>query len=66
MAWVVLKAGEEADQEEIRAWCRERLAKYKVPTRVVFRQELPKTAVGKTLRRELLREYMDDLLENAN
>ncbi len=66
MAWVVLKAGEEADQEEIRAWCRERLAKYKVPTRVVFRQELPKTAVGKTLRRELVREYMDDLHVLAN
>lgn len=55
-AWVVLKPGESADMEEIRAWCKERLAPYKVPTNVEFRDELPKTTVGKILRRELVRQ----------
>ena len=53
-AWVVLKPGESADSEEIREWCKERLAKFKVPTHVEFRDELPKTTVGKILRRELV------------
>ncbi len=58
-AWVVLKPGETADAEEIRDWCKERLAKYKVPTEVEFRDELPKTNVGKILRRELVREHKE-------
>jgi long-chain acyl-CoA synthetase len=40
-------------EEVVRAWCRERLAAYKVPRRVVFRDTLPKTNVGKVLRRAL-------------
>jgi len=55
-AWVVLKPGETATEEEIRDWCKEHLAKFKVPTHVEFRNELPKTTVGKILRRELVRE----------
>jgi len=55
-AWVVLKPGESADAEEVRAWCKERLAVFKVPTQVEFRAELPKTMVGKILRRELVRQ----------
>ena len=39
--------------EEIIAFCRERLAAYKVPRQVVFRDSLPKSGVGKYLRREL-------------
>jgi long-chain acyl-CoA synthetase len=58
-AWVVLKPGETATEEEIRDWCKERLAKFKVPTHVEFRNELPKTTVGKILRRELVREYVE-------
>jgi long-chain acyl-CoA synthetase len=58
-AWVVLKPGETADQEEIREWCKERLAKFKVPTHVEFRDELPKTTVGKILRRELVRQHKE-------
>lgn len=54
-AWVVMKRGETSTQEEIREWCKERLAKYKVPSEVEFRDELPKTTVGKVLRRELVR-----------
>jgi long-chain acyl-CoA synthetase len=55
-AWVVLAAGEQASVEELRAFCRERLAPYKVPATVEFRSELPKTMVGKVLRRALTAE----------
>ena len=51
--FVVLKAGAVADAKAIRAYCRENLAAYKVPKLVEFRTELPKSAVGKILRREL-------------
>jgi len=56
-AWVVLKPGESATEDEVRAYCRERLAPYKVPGRVEFRKELPKTMVGKILRRTLVAEH---------
>ncbi|MEP7269939.1 MAG: AMP-binding protein, partial [Acidobacteriota bacterium] len=52
-AFVVLKAGLSATSDEIVDYCRERMAKYKVPTEVVFVAALPKSAVGKVLRREL-------------
>jgi long-chain acyl-CoA synthetase len=55
-AWVVLKAGRSATEDEIRAYCRERLAPYKVPAKVEFRTDLPKTMVGKVLRRALVAE----------
>jgi len=55
-AWVVLKAGQSATEEELRAYCRERLAPYKVPAKVEFRKDLPKTMVGKVLRRMLVQE----------
>jgi long-chain acyl-CoA synthetase len=53
-AWVVLKPGQTATAEELRAWCKERMAAFKVPTSIEFRDELPKTMVGKILRRELV------------
>ena len=52
-AFVVLKDGVTSTAEEIIAFCRERLASYKVPRQVVFRDSLPKSGVGKYLRREL-------------
>ncbi len=58
-AWVVIKPGEELTADEVRDWCKERLAKYKVPTEVEFRSELPKTTVGKILRRELVRQHKE-------
>ncbi len=58
-AWVVLKPGETASVDDIRAWCKERMAAYKVPTQVEFREELPKTTVGKILRRELVRQHRE-------
>ena len=54
--FVVLKEGEVASQEEIVRFCREHLARYKVPKKVEFRKELPKTLVGKVLRRVLREE----------
>ncbi len=55
-AYVVLKEGETATEEEIIAFCRENLAPYKVPKFVEFRDSLPKTMVGKILRRALVEE----------
>jgi long-chain acyl-CoA synthetase len=55
-AWVVLRKGETATEADLRAYCRERLAPYKVPARVEFRTELPKTMVGKVLRRALTQQ----------
>jgi long-chain acyl-CoA synthetase len=54
--YIVLKPDEEATEEEIIAYCRERLAAYKAPRMVEFRAELPKTMVGKILRRALREE----------
>jgi long-chain acyl-CoA synthetase len=58
-AWIVLKPGESATEEELKAFCKERLAAYKVPTHYEFRAELPKTTVGKILRRELVRQHKE-------
>ena len=58
-AWVVVKPGEGLTEEDVRDWCKERLAKFKVPTHVEFRDELPKTTVGKILRRELVRQHKE-------
>jgi long-chain acyl-CoA synthetase len=55
-AWVVLRPGKSCTEDEIRSYCRDRLAPYKVPARVEFRSELPKTMVGKVLRRALAAE----------
>ncbi|MEP9381452.1 class I adenylate-forming enzyme family protein [Nocardioides cheoyonin] len=52
-AFVTLRPGASATEDELRAVCRERLAGYKVPKRVVFADSLPKSAVGKILRRAL-------------
>ena len=52
-AFVVLKPGVTATEEEIIRFCRERLAAYKAPKSVEFRTELPKSAVGKILRKVL-------------
>ncbi len=58
-AWVVLRPGETATEEEIREYCKKNMAPFKVPTEVEFKTELPKTTVGKVLRRELVREHME-------
>jgi long-chain acyl-CoA synthetase len=55
-AFVVLKENQQATEEEIVEHCKKALAAYKVPKRVEFRKELPKTLVGKVLRRVLVEE----------
>jgi len=59
--YVVLKEGESALKEEIMGFCKERLAKYKVPKKVEFRKEIPKTPVGKVLRRVLREEAVKEM-----
>ncbi|HYR42052.1 MAG TPA: long-chain fatty acid--CoA ligase [Terriglobia bacterium] len=54
-AFVVLKDSTKASAEDIINFCRKRLAPYKVPRQVVFRDALPRSGVGKYLRRELRR-----------
>ena len=54
-AWIVLKPGGALTAEEVIEFLGEKLAPYEIPRRVEFIDELPKTAVGKTLRRELVR-----------
>ena len=57
--FIVLKEGEESSQEEMVAWCDGKLAKYKWPSEIEFRDELPKTNVGKVLKKELKAEEME-------
>jgi long-chain acyl-CoA synthetase len=56
-AWVVVKEGQSLTADEVIAWCKKDMAGYKVPKQVEFRDELPKTTVGKILRRELVKEH---------
>jgi long-chain acyl-CoA synthetase len=53
-AWVVLRAGQQLTVDELRAFCKQSLAPYKVPKQIVFLDSLPKSSVGKVLRRELV------------
>jgi long-chain acyl-CoA synthetase len=57
-AYVVLKEHESATAADVLKHCREHLANFKVPRKVEFRKELPKTLIGKVLRRVLVDEEM--------
>ncbi len=54
-AWIVLQPDKTVTEEELVAHCKEYLAPYEIPRRFGFIDELPKSAIGKTLRRELIR-----------
>ena len=58
-AWVVVKPGESLTEDELKEFCKGKLAPYKVPRFIEFRSELPKTTVGKILRRELVRQHKE-------
>jgi long-chain acyl-CoA synthetase len=58
-AFVVLKEGEKATAIEIIDYCKENLVKYKIPKYVEFVDELPKSAVGKILRKELKKQELE-------
>ena len=55
-AWIVPRPGQTIDAEGIRLYCRQSLAPYKVPSRIEVRKDLPKTMIGKILRRALVAE----------
>lgn len=58
-AFIVLTEGEEITPEEILKYCRKKLASYKVPDGIEFKDSLPKSATGKVLRKELREGYKD-------
>jgi long-chain acyl-CoA synthetase len=60
-AFVVLKGGQTANEEELIQYCKQNMAAYKVPRNVEFREQLPKTQVGKILRRALREETVNRL-----
>ncbi len=57
-AFVVLKDGESATKEEMIAYCKTKLATYKLPSEIEFRSQLPESTVGKILRKELRTEEL--------
>ncbi len=64
-AYVVVKEGKNIAEEELDAHCRKHLASFKVPRLYEFREELPKTLVGKVLRRVLIEEEKNKAVEQA-
>lgn len=58
-AWIVKRAGTNPTIEELRTFCRQKLAPYKAPAHVEFRDSLPKTMAGKVLRRVLVAEHIE-------
>lgn len=65
-AYIVLKEGHQVSEEELNKFCRKHLSSYKVPRFYEFRDELPKTMVGKVLRRALQEEEQKKTEEAAN
>ncbi len=64
-AWIVLHPNEKVTEDDLIKHCEHHLAKYEVPRRFSFVDELPKSAVGKTLRRELIRLEMEEREKEA-
>ncbi len=61
-AWIVKKEGDATTEDEIKAWSKTQLAAYKYPRMIEFRDELPKSSVGKILKRELVKEYKEGMV----
>lgn len=64
-AFVSLKCGKTATEEEIIKFCREKLPRYMAPKKVVFKEELPKTSTGK-IQKSLLREMAKELVSSCS
>lgn len=58
-AFVVLAPGQSLALEEVRAWCHDKLASYKLPRRLEVRPELPRNAMGKVVKPDLIRELLN-------
>jgi fatty-acyl-CoA synthase len=61
MAWITPRAGEEVNEEDVREYCRGRIAHYKVPRYVRFVDELPMTVTGKVQKFKLREAATDEL-----
>lgn len=59
MAWIIVKDGQVVTEKEIIDFAAKRLARYEIPTRIQFTSELPRTIVGKVLRRELVEKQKE-------
>ena len=59
VSYVVPRSGETLSEEELIRYCKENLAAYKVPRKIYFIDELPKSAIGKILRREMKKKAME-------
>jgi long-chain acyl-CoA synthetase len=60
-AWVVMRPGMTTTEAELKGFCRERAAPYKCPSQIEFVSDLPKTLVGKVLRRALKERELEKL-----
>ena len=58
-AWIVKDPGDDINEEQIIEWSKGQLAKYKYPRQIEFIEELPRTSVGKVLKRELVKEELE-------
>ncbi|AET65892.1 acyl-CoA synthetase (AMP-forming)/AMP-acid ligase II [Desulfosporosinus orientis DSM 765] len=65
-AYLVIKEGASLTEQEIMNYCQGKLAAYKIPKKFELRESLPKTAVGKVLRRFLVEEEREKMLEQTN
>jgi acyl-CoA synthetase (AMP-forming)/AMP-acid ligase II len=65
-AFVVLDGGGEGNEDELKDWVKQNLARYKVPREIVFLDELPRNSTGKVLKRELVEDDSDDQSEEES
>ena len=63
VAVVVAREGEAIDEETLQAWLGERVAKWMIPDRIVFADAIPRTGVGKFLKRDLRQRYRELLAD---
>jgi long-chain acyl-CoA synthetase len=64
-AWIVRQPGDQTTEDEIIEWSKGRLAAYKYPRMIEFRSELPRTTVGKVLKRDLVKEHQERVAQVA-
>ncbi|MDH3200604.1 MAG: long-chain-fatty-acid--CoA ligase [Myxococcales bacterium] len=64
-ACVVLEQGKTLTEKELRAYCASELAPYKVPEKFLFRDRLPRNAIGKVIKKELIREIAEEATAEA-
>ncbi|MBW2188234.1 MAG: long-chain-fatty-acid--CoA ligase [Deltaproteobacteria bacterium] len=64
-ACVVLEQGKSLSEDELRAYCASQLAPYKVPEKFLFCERLPRNAIGKVIKKELIREIAEEATAEA-